>query len=234
VCLARNPGNKMDPRYCGEDGFTMNKKKQLEELRSSMLSISGMNTVEQLVIQDGQGFERTRRRSQIKDEISAELIDKKKSKSKLSFSTQELPPEELARQYALDCLSRREYGTQELLNKMLGKKHQEEISIQVLKELTEEDLLSDERFAEAMVSHGAFKGQGPRKIRHDLAKKSLAINFINAAFEASNIDWFGLAKEVRIKKYGSENPKEWKDKAKQMRFMQTRGFEIEHINASFE
>jgi len=160
----------------------MNKKKQLDELRASMQAIAGMNAIEQLVINDDQGLERTRRRSEIKDEIKDENDSIKKSKSKLSFTTQELPPEELARQYALDCLSRREYGTQELLNKMLGKDHEHSISTQVLKELTEEDLLSDERFAEAMVSHGAFKGQ---------------------------------------------------DKAKQMRFMQTRGFEIEHINASF-
>jgi len=211
----------------------MNKKKQLDELRASMQAIAGMNAIEQLVINDDQGLERTRRRSEIKDEIKDENDSIKKSKSKLSFTTQELPPEELARQYALDCLSRREYGTQELLNKMLGKDHEHSLSTQVLKELTEEDLLSDERFAEAMVSHGAFKGQGPRKIRHDLAKKSLPIHFINAAFDTSSIDWFELAKEVRVKKYGLEIPKEWKDKAKQMRFMQTRGFEIEHINASF-
>ena len=212
----------------------MNKKKQIDELRSSLQAITGLNAVEQLVIKDDQGFERTRRRSEIKDEIAAETSSKKKSKSKLSFSTQELPPEELARQYALDCLSRREYGSQELLRKMLLKEHEQDISEQVLKELTEEDLLSDERFAEAMVSHGAFKGQGPRKIRHDLAKKSLDTHFVNAAFSASTIDWFALAKEVRLKKYGAENPKEWKDKAKQMRFMQTRGFELDQINVSFK
>ena len=211
----------------------MNKKKQIDELRSSLQAITGMNAVERLVIKDDQGFERTRRRSEIKDEIVAETSVKKKSKSKLSFSTQELPPEELARQYALDCLSRREYGSQELLRKMLMKDHEQGISEQVLSELIEEDLLSDERFAEAMVSHGAFKGQGPRKIRHDLAKKSLGTHFVNAAFNQSPVDWFALAKEVRLKKYGAENPKEWKDKAKQMRFLQTRGFDTEQINASF-
>ena len=211
----------------------MNKKKQIDELRSCITSIAGMNVVEQLLITDDQGFERTRRRTEIKDEINDESSERKKSKSKLSFSTQELPPEELARQYALDCLSRREYGTQELLTKMLGKKHEYDISTQVLSELIEEDLLSDVRFAEAMVSHGAFKGQGPRKIRYELAKKGLAKNFMNDAFNASTINWFALAKKVRLKKYGSENPKEWKDKAKQMRFMQTRGFDIEQINATF-
>ena len=211
----------------------MNKKKQIDELRSSLQAITGLNAVERLVIKDDQGFDRTRRRSEIKDEIVAETSTKKKSKSKLSFSTQELPPEELARQYALDCLSRREYGSQELLRKMLLKDHEQDVSEQVLSELIEEDLLSDERFAEAMVSHGAFKGQGPRKIRHDLAKKSLDTHFVNAAFNLSPVDWFALAKEVRLKKYGAENPKEWKDKAKQMRFLQTRGFDTEQINASF-
>lgn len=217
----------------------MNKKEQLEQLRASMQAINADANLTLSIQDEGETYQRKRRRSAIRDEIKEELSDfdssaKKKSKSKLSFTTQELTPEELARQYALDCLSRREYGTQELLNKMLGKGHEQDISEQVLNDLTEEDLLSDERFAEAMVSHGAFKGQGPRKIRNDLAKKSLPAHFINAAFEVCEIDWFALAREVRVKKYGTKNPKEWKDKAKQMRFMQTRGFEIEHINGSFE
>ncbi|MBT8141043.1 MAG: regulatory protein RecX [Gammaproteobacteria bacterium] len=216
----------------------MNKKQQLEQLRASMQAIDAGVTLPLSVQDEGDSYNRKRRRSAIREEIKVELADtdstsKKKTKSQLSFTTQELPPEELARQYALDCLSRREYGTQELHNKMLGKAHEPAVIAQVLRELTDEDLLSDERFAEAMLSHGAFKGQGPRKIRHDLAKKSLPAHFINAAFEVCEIDWFALAKEVRTKKYGTECPKEWKDKAKQMRFMQTRGFEIEHINGSF-
>jgi regulatory protein len=206
----------------------MNKKEQLEQLRASMQAINGLKSTAYSLADEDETYQRTRRRTAIKQESK-----KSKSGSALHFSKKEQAPEEIARQYALDCLSRREYGTQELLNKMLAKGHESNVSEQVLKDLNDEDLLSDVRFAEAMLSHGAFKGQGPRKIRNDLAKKSLPAQYINAAFEACEIDWFQLAKEVRVKKYGNSHPEEWKVKAKQMRFMQTRGFEIEHINHSF-
>ena len=212
-----------------------------------MQAISEVKSVEQLFADTERVGQRTRRKTAIKEaqkengglfeDVSSETKkSKKKASSALIFSShnKEIPPEVKARNYALDCLSRREYGTQELLAKMQLKDHEQDISEQVLKELTEEDLLSDVRFAIALVKHGAFKGQGPRKIMHDAQKKNLETHYLNDAFNACEIDWFTLAKEVRNKKFGSDVPGEWKDKAKQMRFMQTRGFELDQINGSFK
>ena len=223
----------------------MNKKVQIEALKASMQSVSPAKTAEQLYADAERVGVRTRRKSAIKlaqKDTGGLFEDVKPGKSKKSKSSglifsshdKEVPPEVAARQYALDCLSRREYGTQELLNKMLLKDHPKAESEQVLKELTEEDLLSDVRFARAMVKHGYFKGQGPRKIMHDAQKKNLPAHYLNDAFAACEIDWFDLAKEVRIKKFGQAVPTEWKIKAKQMRFMQTRGFELDQINGSFK
>lgn len=232
----------------------MNKKIQLDKLRENLQSVSAVKSAEELFADSERVGKRRRRKTAIKqaqqeaqqgagglfdDESASSPTKNKKSKqqsSALIFSShdKEIPPQVSARQYALDCLSRREYGTQELLTKMLAKDHEQTVSEQVLKELTDEDLLSDVRFAQALVKHGAFKGQGPRKIMHDAQKKSLPSHYLNDAFTACAIDWFALAKEVRLKKFGSDMPKEWKDKAKQMRFMQTRGFELDQINGSFK
>jgi len=103
----------------------------------------------------------------------------------------------------------------------------------VLHQLKGEGSQSDERFAKAMVAHGAFKEHGPTKIRQGLKQKGLSGQWVDIAFEDSDVDWFKLASHVRAKKFGAAFPQEWKDKAKQMRFLQQRGFEMEQINSAF-
>jgi len=45
-------------------------------------------------------------------------------------------------------------------------------------------------------------------------------------------DWDALARETRIKKFGEEEPHEFEEKARQMRFLQGRGFEPDQIQAA--
>ena len=45
-------------------------------------------------------------------------------------------------------------------------------------------------------------------------------------------DWRALATEVRVKKFGRSRPAEFKDKARQMRFLQYRGFEQDQVRAA--
>ena len=55
---------------------------------------------------------------------------------------------------------------------------------------------------------------------------------IEGAMEAVVCDWFELAGEQRRKKFGAEAPADFKEKARQMRFLQYRGFEQDHIQAA--
>ena len=41
-----------------------------------------------------------------------------------------------------------------------------------------------------------------------------------------------LARSTREKKFGADQPVEFKDKARQMRFLQYRGFETDHIQTA--
>jgi regulatory protein len=52
---------------------------------------------------------------------------------------------------------------------------------------------------------------------------------IQSAMQEAEIDWFQLAKEQREKKFGLKKPKDFKEKARQMRFLFGRGFETETI-----
>ncbi|MBT8092507.1 MAG: RecX family transcriptional regulator, partial [Gammaproteobacteria bacterium] len=46
------------------------------------------------------------------------------------------------------------------------------------------------------------------------------------------VDWTEMAREIRARKFGRARPADFKDKARQMRFLQYRGFESEQIQAA--
>jgi len=45
-------------------------------------------------------------------------------------------------------------------------------------------------------------------------------------------DWFELARQVRVRKFGENLPAEFAEKARQMRFLQYRGFDAEQIQVA--
>jgi SOS response regulatory protein OraA/RecX len=49
---------------------------------------------------------------------------------------------------------------------------------------------------------------------------------------ASVADWAALAREVRRRRFGPEPPADWKEKGRQARFLQYRGFSNDHIRSA--
>ena len=45
--------------------------------------------------------------------------------------------------------------------------------------------------------------------------------------------WLERAREVREKKFGRESPRDFKERSRQMRFLQQRGFTSEQIRGAF-
>ena len=76
------------------------------------------------------------------------------------------------------------------------------------------------------------KGQGPIRIRAELKKRGVSAELVQLHVYDAGQDWHALACEVRGKKFGDAIPAEFKEKAKQMRFLEYRGFDIEQINAA--
>jgi regulatory protein len=138
-----------------------------------------------------------------------------------------------ARKKAMDFLARREYGQQELIRKLADKGYNFKVAEQAVLKLTDERLQSDDRFAEAFVQSRINQGKGPVRIRLDLGQRGISDAIIEMAIDESAADWHGLAREVRRRKFGRAEPADFKAKAKQMRFLQYRGFEQSHVQAAF-
>jgi regulatory protein len=132
----------------------------------------------------------------------------------------------------MDFLARREYGLQELTKKLADKGYKRTIVEDELARLGDEGLQSDTRFAEAFVQSRINQGKGPVRIRADLGQRGIRDGVIEGALEAAACDWFELAGNERLKKFGSAAPADFKEKARQMRFLQYRGFEPDHIQAA--
>ncbi len=160
-------------------------------------------------------------------ELHEEISDLLSDESEDRFSS----PQEI-RKKAMDFLARREYGQTELIRKLADKGYDRRIVEQETRTLTAEGLQSDDRFSESFVQSRINQGKGPVRIRVDLGQRGISDAVIEAAIEESAADWHGLASDVRRRKFGEDRPVEFKEKARQMRFLQYRGFEADHIQSA--
>lgn len=101
---------------------------------------------------------------------------------------------------------------------------------ELLDKLANEGLQSDERFAESFVHHRVNMGQGPVKIEQELRQRGVDQDIISTLLYSGMIDWRVLAEEVRAKKFAEAIPGDYQKKAKQSRFLYSRGFGSEVIN----
>ena len=137
-----------------------------------------------------------------------------------------------ARKKAMDFLARREYGQKELVNKLANKGFDRGTAEQAIIKLTQDGLQSDQRFAESFVQSRINQGKGPVRIRLELAERGIGDAATEFAIEAAAANWHALARDIRRRKFGREIPTDFKAKAKQMRFLQYRGFEPDHIQVA--
>lgn len=137
-----------------------------------------------------------------------------------------------ARKKAMDYLARREYGHQELIDKLAKAGFNADVAVSIVAVLRDENLQSDQRFSESFVQSRISQGKGPVRIRQELKERGIRADVVDDALQELDENWFSLAIEVRVKKFGPHVPGEFKEKARQMRFLQYRGFEQEHIQSA--
>jgi regulatory protein len=124
-------------------------------------------------------------------------------------------------------LVRREHSTLELTNKLTAKEFDQEDIDAVIASLIQQNYQSDERFAADFIQMRFNQGKGPIKISLDLKQRGID------RFDMSEYDFYALAYKIRKQKFGQAVPSDFKEKAKQQRFLQSRGFSFEHISQSF-
>lgn len=142
-------------------------------------------------------------------------------------------------------LSRREYGKAELKQKLIDKEQDPEKIDALLDEFEEKGYQSDYRTTLMLIRENIRKGRGRGRIKQEFYRKKIALpsnidELIDMANSESDefsefvddskdnlvdgVDWLKLAVIARTKKYGNDIPVEQKDKARQLRFLQYRGF----------
>ena len=127
----------------------------------------------------------------------------------------------------LKMLMRREHSRLELFQKLQTKGFDVDIVNDSISKLVEQNYQSDDRFSEEFIQMRFNQGKGPVKIASEL--KMRGIN----TFDLSVFDWFQLAKEIRQRKFGDLSSLDFKETAKQKRFLQSRGFTLDQINQAF-
>ena len=127
----------------------------------------------------------------------------------------------------LKMLMRRDHSRLELFQKLQAKGFDVDVVNNSISKLVEQNYQSDDRFSEEFIQMRFNQGKGPVKIASEL--KMRGIN----TFDLSVFDWFQLAKEIRQRKFGDLSSLDFKETAKQKRFLQSRGFTLDQINQAF-
>jgi regulatory protein len=123
-------------------------------------------------------------------------------------------------------LARREHSQFELRQKLAELGAESSVIDTILHEFSTENWQNDRRFTEVFIRYSARKGQGALNIRQELKQRGITDKEMVEELLAEH-DWFDLAEQTRSKKFGEELPTERKEQARQLRFLQYRGFSSE-------
>lgn len=104
----------------------------------------------------------------------------------------------------------------------------------VIAEFQKAGYLCDERFAEHYCRFRQAKGYGPERIALELKARGVHEALIAKQLEITDNTWLVLAQKAWKKRFKDERPRDFKTKAKHMRFLQYRGFTKEQIEQVFE
>jgi len=134
----------------------------------------------------------------------------------------------------LDLLSRREHSFKELINKLKDRVDSEGRLFEGLTKLKEENLQSDERFAESYTRSRSVKGFGPEKISHELKSRGISENLISKIVYSDEINWMEIIKKEFSKKFIIEKDFAKEDISRAKKFLLQRGFEFDQIKQLFK
>ena len=133
---------------------------------------------------------------------------------------------------AYGLLARREHSKKELRQKLLLRDYALEDIEPILQALSEQNIQSDVRFAESLMRVRISRGYGWIYICAELKQKGLANDIISEIHQTQSIDWFEQAHTAYQKRFADTPISDQKDKAKRIRFLQSRGFDFEQISAA--
>jgi regulatory protein len=140
--------------------------------------------------------------------------------------------ERTIRTAALALLAGRDFSRQELTGRLLRKGFAARVVDAAVTTLVQQGLLRETRFVEQYVDQHARRGHGPHRIRMELRQRGVEDALIEQALAEAGLDWLQAAREARRRKFGASPPLDARERAKQARFLQYRGFTSDQIRAA--
>lgn len=137
---------------------------------------------------------------------------------------------------ALGWLGRREFsvkGMRERIYRRFPDAEPGDVS-QTLEWLLEQNYLNDERFGGMLFRYRVGRGQGKIRVRQALQQEGLSPELIERIFDEAQIDWFEHAFDTHQRRFANHPITDNKDKARQLRFLQYRGFNAEECFSAIE
>lgn len=135
---------------------------------------------------------------------------------------------------AMAFLAYREHSTSELAQKLQARHYPPEEINEVIQELCEMNYLNEARFIESFIRSKANKLIGPLRIKQELLQKGITQNISQQALDHYDIDWFELARKAKEKKFNLQWAEDYHTKAKQIRHLQSRGFDYDQIQYALD
>jgi len=132
--------------------------------------------------------------------------------------------------YGLRLLARRDHSTQELRAKLGRKTNSTEVLERALSDFKRLGYLDDSRFARMVIASRHRQGYGPLRIRKELGSKGVSAKCPEIVLAISALDWFEAARRAWEKRFGESPAGDIRIKAKQIRFLQYRGFQLDQID----
>jgi regulatory protein len=131
-------------------------------------------------------------------------------------------------------LARRDHSQHEILKKMRAKQHADDAILDTIQEFSQKGLLSEQRFTETHIRKQRRKGYGPLRISLELQTHRIDQAIVAQHLDINDNAWLDDIRAVWQKRFKGIKPTHFNDKAKQMRFLQYRGFTPEQIETLFK
>lgn len=131
--------------------------------------------------------------------------------------------------HAVSLLAKRDYSSGELTRTLVKMTENSECVDSALQRLIVSGYLDDERLVIHLVDKHIRKKHGPTRIKQEIRQKGFPQELVEQTLEKAGVDWYAMARELKVSKFGEDRAADAKEKNKQVRYLQYKGFSMDII-----
>jgi regulatory protein len=131
----------------------------------------------------------------------------------------------------LNWLARRDYSQHEIAQKLKSKGYATDAIHTVVSDLMREGCINEQRFTENFIYWRRGRGYGPLRILRELQARGISSEMIAEHLQITDNAWLAEVRKVWQKHFKGKLPEDFKLRARQIRFLQYRGYTEEQIQS---